>query len=87
MKISKNVASASCELSHRLLSGSRLATISSHLSIQNFRLSNFQKKKRKVSEFLLNLVNFVVLESDGRLESNASSINTEYEKIDFLAKQ
>lgn len=88
MKISKNVASASCELSHRLLSGSRLITISPHLSIQNFRLSNFQKKKkRKVSEFLLNLVNFVVLESDGRLESNASSTNTEYEKITFLAEQ
>lgn len=47
MKISKNVASASCELSHRLLSGSRLTTISPHLSIQNFRLSNFQKKERR----------------------------------------
>lgn len=46
MKISKNVASASCELSHRLLSGPRLTTISPHLSIQNFRLSNFQKRER-----------------------------------------
>lgn len=40
-----------------------------------------------MSEFLLNLVKFVVLESDGRLESNASSTNTEYEKITFLAEQ